>query len=105
MDEEIVMAEWFGKLLVAGIAILVIWSVLKSRYAFEISIKGGKPHIRKGKVTSAFLASVTDACLESGVTLGWIGGVPHGRRVALRFSRHFSPGLQQRLRNEWLAAY
>jgi hypothetical protein len=105
MNEEIVMAEWVGKFVVAGIALFVMWSILKSRYTFEICIKGGTPHIRKGKVTSDFLASVADACRESGVTLGWIGGVPHGRRVALRFSRHFSPGLQQRLRNEWLAAY
>lgn len=105
MDEEFFVAEWLGKLAVGGITLFVIWSVLKSRYSFEISIKGGTPRIRKGKVTSAFLASVTDACRESGVTLGWIGGVPHGRRVALRFSRHFSPGLQQRLRNEWLAVY
>lgn len=105
MNDETLLTEWLGKFLVGGIVVLVIWSIFKARYVFEIKIKDGKPQVRKGKVTGAFLASVTDACHESGVNLGWIGGVPHGRRVALQFSRHFSPGLRQRLRNEFLAAY
>jgi hypothetical protein len=95
------MGEWVIKLLVLGFVAWAIWSVLQPRYAFEIRVQGGRPRVRKGKVTPAFLTRVAEVCRESGVPRGWIGGVPRGRRVALRFSRHFPPGTQQRLRNEW----
>jgi hypothetical protein len=98
------MSEWFVKVLVISFVIWVIWSVLQPRYVFEIRIDGGQPSLRRGKVTAAFLGRVAAVCQESGVVRGWIGGVLHGRRVALRFSRHFPPGAQQRLRNEWQAA-
>jgi hypothetical protein len=98
------VGEWVAKALVIGFAAWVIWSVLQPRYVFAIRIQGGLPYLRKGKVTRAFLSQVAVVCRESGVARGWIGGVPHGRRVALRFSRHFPPGPQQRLRNEWLSA-
>jgi hypothetical protein len=95
------MGEWIVRALVIGFAAWLIWAVLQPRYVFEIRIEGGKSHVRKGKVTSAFLGRVTAVCQESGVAQGWIGGVQQGRRVALRFSRHFAPGPQQRLRNAW----
>ena len=97
------MGEWTINVLVIGFFAWVIWSILQSQYAFEIRVKNGQPHIRKGKVTRAFLTRVAEVCQESGVLRGWIGGVPRGRRIALRFSRHFPPGTQQRLRNEWQA--
>jgi hypothetical protein len=102
---ESTMAEWLARLLVTGVVAWVLWSILKSRYVFEIEIRGGVSRIRKGKVAGAFLASVADACRECGLVRGWIGGVAQGRRVTLRFSRQFSPALRQRLRNEFLAAY
>jgi hypothetical protein len=98
------MGEWVIKALVIGFAAWVIWSLLQSRYVFQIRVAGGQPSVRKGKVTTAFLGRVAVVCRESGVARGWIGGVPQGRRVALRFSRHFPPGAQQRLRNEWTLA-
>jgi hypothetical protein len=98
------MSEWLIKALVIGVAAWVVWSILQCRYVFEIRITGGQPRLRRGKVTSAFLGRVAEACQTGGVTRGWIGGVQRGRRTALRFSRNFPPGLQQRLRNEWQAA-
>ena len=76
MNDETFLADWLGKFLVGGFVVLVIWSIAKARYVFEIKTKDGKPQVRKGKVTGALLASVADACHESGVNLGWIGGVP-----------------------------
>jgi hypothetical protein len=95
------MGEWIVKILVLGFVAWVIWSLLQPRYLFAIRIEGGQPHLRFGKVTAAFLSRVAVVCQESGVARGWIGGVLHERRVALRFSRHFPPGLQQQLRNAW----
>lgn len=98
------MGEWVIKILVVGFAGWVIWSLLQPRYVFEICVEGGRPSIRRGKVTKAFLHRAALVCQECGVARGWIGGVRRGRCVALRFSRHFPSGPQQRLRNEWLAA-
>jgi hypothetical protein len=98
------MGEWIVRVLVIGFAVWVIWTVSQSRYVFVVRIEGGQPHVRKGRVTATFLGRVAVVCQECGVSRGWIGGVPRGRRVSLRFSRHFPPGLQQRLRNEWLSA-
>ena|SRR5262245_59550644 len=95
------MGEWVIKALAIGFVAWMIWAVVQPRYVFKIHVEGGRPHVRKGKVTTAFLGLVAEVCRESGVARGWIGGVPHGRRIALRFSRHFPPGPQQRLRNEW----
>jgi hypothetical protein len=96
------MFDWVIKILVISFVIWVMWSILQPRYVFEIRVNGGQPRVRRGKVTARFLGRLTAVCEEYGVGRGWIGGVQHGRLVALRFSHHFSPGLQQRLRNEWL---
>jgi hypothetical protein len=95
------MIEWGLQILMLGFGVWVVWSLLKPRYVFEIQVKEGRAAVRRGKVTSVFLEHVALACRESGIVRGWIGGVWHKRRVALRFSRHFPPGLQQRLRNVW----
>jgi hypothetical protein len=95
------MGEFVVKILVGGFAVWVIWSILQQRYVFVISVNGGQPFIRSGKVTKAFLGRVAAVCQEGGVVRGWVGGVLIQGRVALRFSRHFPPGLRQRLRNEW----
>jgi hypothetical protein len=98
------MGSWIIKSLTIGFAVWVFWSVLRPRYVFEIRIADGRPAVPKGKVTKVFLSRVAAVCQESRVARGWIGGVPQGRRVALRFSHHFPPGVQQRLRNEWTLA-
>ena len=98
------MGEWIVKALVIGFVVWLTWTFLQPRYVFEIRIDRGHPSVRKGKVTSMFLSRVAVVCQESGVVRGWIGGVRHGRRIALRFSRQFPPGPQQRLRNEWALA-
>ncbi len=95
------MGEWALKALVVGFAVWVIWSILQSRYAFEIRIRGGEPSLRAGKVTAEFLRQVTLVCRDECLVRGWIVGVPRGRWVGLRFSRHFPRGAQQRLRNAW----
>jgi hypothetical protein len=98
------MTEWLIKALVIGFVAWVIWSVLQPQYAFEIRIKDGHAEARRGKVTATFLHMVAETCQAGGVVQGWIGGVRRGRQTALRFSRHFPPNIQQRLRNAWYAA-
>jgi hypothetical protein len=95
--------EWTLKILVIGFFAWAGWTLLQTRYLFEIRIRGGQPRVSRGKVTRAFLDRVAQACQDGGVDHGWLGGVQQGRRTALRFSRHFPPGSQQRLRNEWQA--
>jgi len=95
------MGEWLIKSLVVCFFAWMLWSFLQPRYVFMIRVEGGHPRLRKGKVTPAFLSQIAQACQSGGVVRGWVGGVRHGRQVALRFSRNFPPGLQQRLRNEW----
>jgi hypothetical protein len=82
----------------------IVWMLLQPRYVFEIRVQNGKPVVRKGKVTAAFLAEVAAICRECGVSRGWVGGVMQGKRIALRFSHHFPRSAQQRLRNEWMLA-
>jgi hypothetical protein len=96
------MFEWVIKILVISFVIWVMWSILQPRYVFVIWVNRGQPRVGRGKVTARFLGRLTTVCEESGVGRGWVGGVQRGRQVALKFSHHFSPGLQQRLRNEWL---
>jgi hypothetical protein len=98
------VGEYALKILVVGFLAWVIWFFLRPRYVFEIRIRDGKPGVRRGKVTGAFLHRIAEACQASGVTHGWIGGELQGQRTALRFSRQIPPRLQQRLRNEWLAS-
>ncbi|HLW66526.1 MAG TPA: DUF3634 family protein [Gemmataceae bacterium] len=98
------MAELLLEIVLIGFAGWVVWMLLQPRYVFEIRLQQGKPLVRKGKVTAAFLAEVAAICRDDHVSAGWIGGVMRGKRVALRFSRHFPPGAQQRLRNEWMLA-
>ena len=96
------MAEWLTRGLVIAFVAWIAWHFLQSRYVFQIRIADGQPAVRQGTVTPAFLGRVATACQDAGITNGWVGGVPHGRHVVLRFSRNFPAGLQQRLRNEWL---
>jgi hypothetical protein len=98
------MGEWLVRAVLIGLAVWVFWTLLQPRYVFEIRIHRGQPSVRKGKVTGAFLGRVAAVCQEAGVVRGWIAGVRQGRRIALRFSRQFPPGSQQRLRNEWTLA-
>lgn len=93
--------EWVVRIVAVALVAWGIWTVAQSRYAFVIRIENGRPSVRKGKVTRGFLGVVSEVCRDDGVPRGWIGGVPHGNRVALRFSTHFPPGTQQRLRNQW----
>jgi len=96
------MGEWLANALLIGIAVWVIWWFVQPQYVFFIRINRGQPLIRKGRVTGEFLGQVATVCQEDGVARGWIGGVRRGRRVALRFSRQFPTGPQQRLRNDWV---
>jgi hypothetical protein len=96
------MVEYLLEILLLAFVGWVFWMLIQARYVLVIRVRGGRPVVQKGKVTAAFLAEVADICRESGVASGWVGGVRQGKRVALRFSRHFPPGVQQRLRNEWM---
>ena len=95
------MAEWLTRALVIAFVAWVAWHFLQARFVFQIRIDAGQPRVRRGRVTPAFLGRVAAACKDAGISRGWVGGVPHGRHIVLRFSRNFPPGLRQRLRNEW----
>jgi hypothetical protein len=98
------MGQYLIEALMIAFAGWVVWLLVQPRYVFEIRVADGQPVVRKGKVTAAFLDCVETVCRESHVSAGWVGGVMNGKRVLLRFSRHFPPGAQQRLRNEWALA-
>lgn len=96
------MGEWLAKALLIGVVVWIIWRFAQPQYVFVIRIKRGQPSIRKGRVTSEFLGQVTTVCQQERIVRGWIGGVRQGQRIALRFSRQFPAGPQQRLRNDWV---
>src|SRR5262249_50244700 len=79
----------------------VLWGALGLGYAFLLAIRDDKIAVRRGKVTAAFLEEVRRICCEHGVRRGWLGGLPQAGRIRLVFSRSFSPGCQQQLRNIW----
>jgi hypothetical protein len=95
------MMEWSIKLLVAAAVVWAIWAFLQPRFVFRIRIESSRPRVCGGKVTGSFLDRIAEVCREHGISRGWIGGVSHGKRIALRFSRQFPPASRQRLRNEW----
>jgi Protein of unknown function (DUF3634) len=92
---------WLGQILVLAVGGWIIWTLIQPRLVFKIRIGKRGPRLAKGKVTPAFLVRVAEACRENDLSRGWVGGVPNGKRIALRFSHQFPPGLRQRLRNEW----
>jgi len=98
------LREWLVTALGIVCAIWVLRTLFVSRSVLRIRIHDGKPSVRKGKVTQAFLVRVADACREGGVARGWIVGVKNGKRISLRFSGSFPRALRQRLRNEWTLA-
>lgn len=98
------MGEWLAKALLIGCAVWFIYVFVLPQYVFLIRISHGKLSVRKGRVTSEFLGRVATVCQEDGVVRGWIGGVRQGPRIALQFSRQFSTGTQQRLRNDWVSS-
>ena len=98
------MGGWLVNALIIGFFAWVIWGIMHPPYAFLIRIDHGQPLLRKGRVTREFLKRVAVVCQEDGVARGWIGGVRQEQRIALRFSRQFPSGPQQRLRNDWVLA-
>src|SRR5262245_44624607 len=95
------MGDWLVRLLAVGFVAWLIVFALRTRYEFMILIADGRPRLKSGTVTPAFLATVADVGHSAGVVRGWIGGVRHGRLTVLRFSRDFPPSAQQRIRNDW----
>jgi hypothetical protein len=96
------MVEWTVRLLALGFAALLTYELLQQRYTFKVRISAGKARVVRGKVTAAFVERITEVCQEFDVTRGWVGGVAHGKRITLHFSRSFAQAPRQRLRNEWL---
>ena len=88
-----------------------VWWVLKPRYAFVLRIVKGKPIVRDGRVTDAFLRDVTEVCEWSGVASGSIYGtlvtfpcesgcrMQQQTRIRLYFTSGFPYECRQRLRN------
>ena len=101
MDTSEQVTDWAIRILVVGLAAALLWALIQQRFVFKIRIRSGRARLAKGKVTAAYLARITDVCQEFDVSRGWIGGVAHGKRIVLHFSRSFSQAPRQRLRNEW----
>ena len=87
-------------LVILGVA-LVVWLVSKPDAVFVVRVRAGHAEATTGTATTAFRVAVEDVCQEFGVRAGEVRGVARGRRIALRFSTHFPPVAQQRLRNWW----
>jgi hypothetical protein len=77
------------------------WYCLKPPAVFVVRVRAGAPEATQGTVTAAFLAAVAEVCREFNLSAGEVRGVARGRRIALRFSSHFSNAARQRLRNWW----
>src|SRR5579883_2696123 len=88
-------------LLAVGLIAAVIWLFSKPEAVFVVRVRGGNAEATNGKVTASFLAAVAEVCHEFAIPSGEVRGVVRGRRIALRFTRHFPPVAQQRLRNWW----
>lgn len=88
---------------VALLAVLggIVWAVMQPRYEFALRVRGGRVTPTRGKVTAAFLETVTGIVQENGVERGWIAGERRGKRVRLAFNRSFPAGAAQQLRNAW----
>jgi hypothetical protein len=90
------------KLAVLGAVAWAVWKLVQPRSVFVIDLVDGDPRVTSGKVTPAALNQLASICREQGVLRGRIRGVMRrDRSVALRFSREFSPGVQQQIRNWW----
>ncbi|MDB5312485.1 MAG: hypothetical protein JWO38_6687 [Gemmataceae bacterium] len=85
----------------AGVLLAALWVADGRNYVFWIRVTDGRPVVRRGVITAAFLEHVGEVCREYGVRSGWVGGVRRGRRTRLVFSRSLPPGCRQRLRNVW----
>lgn len=86
---------------ILAVVLVLLQNALTPRFQFMIHIKRGDARVTKGKVQPEFLDNVREICREFGISEGWVGGVKRGKSIALRFSRHFPPQCQQRLRNVW----
>jgi hypothetical protein len=89
-------------LLFAAVAAAVWWAATQRR-VFVVRLVDGRPQAVRGKVTSAFLGEVADACRRHAVASGTIRGVARQGRIALTFSSNFPPSCRQQLRNVWTA--
>lgn len=79
----------------------IAWALVRQQFSFLVRIGGGRAKLATGKVTTAFLHQLEQACAEFGVSRGWIGGIARGRQTRLVFSSKIPPHVRQRLRNLW----
>ncbi|MBI4601861.1 MAG: DUF3634 family protein [Planctomycetes bacterium] len=87
-------------LALAAIGVL-IW-LFRPRAELVVLIRGGKPEVRRGKVSGRVLQDWALICRDWGIREGTIRGVRVGRdHVSLRFSREIAPEHHQRFRNAW----
>ncbi len=97
------MPEFRFEILFAALLLWLFWLAMQARYVFVIRIGPGSARLDKGRAPAEFVHAVGEVCTEFHIQRGWVGGVWHGRRVRLKFSRHIPPPCQQRLRNLWTA--
>lgn len=83
-------------LVIAAISLAIHFS-----YSFSVRIVDGKPQVRRGKLTAAFLVELQEACARHGVKRGSVRGLARGQRIALVFSHNIPQACQQQLRNWW----
>ena len=93
--------ERFLQIILWIAGLVLVWYLLRPRYAFIVRMEAGAARLTRGKVTDAFLEDLRLACRDEPNATGWVSGVHRGRRVVLRFSRRIPLPLRQRLRNVW----
>ena len=86
---------------VAAIVIVAFVIILTPKPAFVIVIKAGRPRVKRGKVSKAFVEDCRKLCSEAGISDGIIKGKRKSGRITLWFSQHIPKVNHQQFRNAW----
>lgn len=75
--------------------------LLKPKPLFMVQIRNGQAFATHGKVSRQFLRECERIASMYNLSVGWIKGLAHGKRVSLRFSKAIPREYHQNFRNVW----
>ena len=93
----------FGKVILAGLGLVVLWWIAKPRFAFILFIEGNKLDRVRGHAPRQFLMDVDDICRQFSLPRGTVRALQIRNWIRLVFSSDISPECRQRIRNTWAA--
>ena len=91
----------FLQLALVALVLLALWTALRPRSAFVVSVERGVPRVIKGTVTREFRQQIGETCRRHGVHKFVIRGVANRGRITLTFSSGIPAACRQQLRNLW----